>query len=255
MLKRNQTLIIASFAIALLAGCANTQEINRQSEQQYAEVLQEARVKGVLDTSSNTSKRVQTVFRKMVPFADQQNKTGVKFNWQIAVVKSKELNAWAMPGGKMMFYTGLVEKLNLSDEEIATVMGHEMAHALQEHGKSSRNVGVLTSVVGAVVDIGATVALGVDMSGIGSGAVDLIATKPYSRSKETEADEVGLILMAKSGYNPQAAPKLWQKMQQQGSSSGAASLFSTHPSDESRQQNLQRLMPEAMKVYNSRGAL
>lgn len=244
--------IVASALIGLfLFGCATTAEINQQAEGQYAEVLREARAKGVLDTSSTTSQRVQKIFRTMVPYADQENKTGTKFHWQIAVVKSNELNAWAMPGGKMMFYTGLVEKLQLNDDEIAVVMGHEMAHALKEHGKASRNVGVATTVIGVVADIGLTVALGADSRGLGSGTVDLIANKPYSRSNETEADEVGLILMAKSGYNPQYAPQLWQKMQAQGGSK-VATIFSTHPSDESRQENLQRLMPEAMKYYKGK---
>lgn len=249
MLKRK--IAISVLAGFLLAGCATTAEINQQSESQYAEVLKEARAKGVLDTQSATAQRVHKVFRKMTPYADQENHTGTKFNWQIAVVKSNELNAWAMPGGKMMFYTGLVEKLQLNDDEIAVVMGHEMAHALKEHGKASRNVGIATSVIGVVVDLGTSIALGIDGMGVGSSVVDVIATKPYSRSNETEADEVGLILMAKSGYNPQYAPKLWQKMQAQGGSK-VATIFSTHPSDESRQENLQRLMPEAMKYYKGK---
>lgn len=231
-----------------LFGCATTAEINQQAEGQYAQVLKEARSKGVLDNSSATSQRVQRVFRTMVPYADRENTTGSKFNWDIAVVRSDQLNAWAMPGGKMMFYTGLVEKLQLNDDEIAVVMGHEMAHALKEHGKASRNVGIATTVIGVVADLGTSIALGVDGLGVGSNVVDMIATKPYSRSNETEADEVGLFLMAKSGYNPQYAPKLWQKMQAQGGSK-VATIFSTHPSDESRQENLQRLMPEAMKYY------
>ena len=106
-----------------------------------------------------------------------------------------------MPGGKMGFYTGLVEKLNMNDDEIATVMGHEMAHALQEHGKSSRNVGLVTGIVGQMADIAVAATTGVDTGGLLSVGTDLIANKPFSRSQETEADEVGLMLMAKSGYN------------------------------------------------------
>lgn len=240
--------VVSTLMGFFLFGCATTAEINQQAEGQYAQVLQQARAKGVLDNASITSQRVQKVFRTMVPYADRENNTGSKFNWQIAVVRSDELNAWAMPGGKMMFYTGLVEKLQLNDDEIAVVMGHEMAHALKEHGKASRNVGIATSVIGVVADIGLSVALGTNSRGIASDTINLVATKPYSRSNETEADEVGLFLMAKSGYNPQYAPKLWQKMQAQGGSK-VATIFSTHPSDESRQENLQRLMPEAMKYY------
>ncbi|WP_439243262.1 M48 family metallopeptidase [Lonepinella sp. BR2474] len=250
MLKRK--LIVTCLATTMLVSCATSTEINQQSETQYAQILTQARQKGVLDTSSITSKRVHKIFRVMQPYAERENNTGTKFNWQIAVVKNTELNAWAMPGGKMMFYTGLVDKLALTDDEIATVMGHEMAHALKEHGKSSRNFGVFTAVLGTAVELGASAALGVDLQGLGSGTVDLITNKPYSRSHETEADEVGIMLMAKSGYNPQAAPKLWQKMQAQGGSSKVASLFSTHPSDEERQANLQRLLPQAMEVYKQK---
>lgn len=239
---------IVSVMGLFLLGCATTAEINQQAEGQYEQALKEARSKGVLDNNSATAQRVQKVFRTMLPYADRENQTGTKFNWQIAVVRSNELNAWAMPGGKMMFYTGLVEKLQLNDDEIAVVMGHEMAHALKEHGKSTRNVGIATSIIGVVADIGLTVALGSNSRGVASDALNLVAMKPYSRSNETEADEVGLFLMAKSGYNPQYAPKLWQKMQAQGGSK-VASIFSTHPSDEARQENLQRLMPEAMKYY------
>lgn len=150
----------------------------------------------------------------------------------------------------MAFYTGLVEKLKLNDDEVAVVMGHEMAHALQEHGKSGRTVDVISGVVGAVADVAVTAATGIDTQGLMSATTDLIASKPFSRSQETEADEVGIMLMAKSGYNPQFAPKLWQKMSQAGGSKGLA-IFSTHPSDSDRQENLQRLVPEAMKLYQS----
>lgn len=158
-----------------------------------------------------------------------------------------------MPGGKMMFYTGLVERLKLNDDEIATVMGHEMAHALKEHGKKARNIGVFTSVLGAIGDAAASVALGVDTGGLVQTGVAVGVDMPYSRSNETEADEVGLMLMEKSGFNPQSAPVLWDKMQKVGGGSKGAlnALLSTHPTDESRQENLKRLLPEAMKYYNA----
>lgn len=149
----------------------------------------------------------------MRPYADRENQTRVKFNWELTVIKSNELNAWAMPGGKMAFYTGLVDKLKLTDNEIATVMGHEMAHALKEHGKKKTNLAQVTNVVGSVVHSVLEAKIGSDMSGL---AVDLVSdwglNKPYSRSNETEADEVGLMLMAKAGYNPEAAPAVWDKM-------------------------------------------
>ncbi|AAU37044.1 MULTISPECIES: M48 family metallopeptidase [Basfia] len=253
MFKKSKKIFAVSFIVATLAACADTAQINQEAASSYTQTINQARAKGVVDTSSATSKRIQSVFNQMVPYADKENTTGVKFNWQLTVVKSNELNAWAMPGGKMMFYTGLVDKLNLTNDEIAVVMGHEMAHALQEHGKQSRNVGIMTGILGAAADIAAAATLGVDTGGLGGTVADLGVNKPFSRSNETEADEIGLFLMAKAGFNPQAAPQLWVKMQKAGGSNGP-SLLSTHPSDASRQENLQRLMPEALKIYKARNS-
>lgn len=236
-----------------LAACTSTQSINQEAEQAYSQVQSDARQKGLLDNTSNTSKRVHSVFNRLKPYAQKANKTGVPFQWEMVVLKSDELNAWAMPGGKMAVYTGLVDKLSLNDDEIAVVIGHEMAHALEEHGKSNRTVGTITSVLGTVADAAVMVATGIDTGGLMSVGVDLVTSKPFSRSQETEADEVGLFLMAEAGYNPQAAPNVWVKMSKgKSSSSSVASIFSTHPSNAERQENLQRLIPEAMKVYNAR---
>lgn len=251
MMKPLQKLTALSFIAALIVGCASSAEINRQSASQYAQVVQQAKARKLVDTGSATAVRIKNVFDRMVPYATAENRTGERFDWEITVVKSNELNAWAMPGGKMMFYTGLVDRLKLTDDEIAVVMGHEMAHALREHGKASHNLGVATGILGAVAEIGVGVALGANSGGLASSTVDLMTNKPFSRSNETEADEIGLILMAKSGYNPQAAPGLWKKMQSAGGSN-VPTILSTHPSDESRQENLQRLLPEAMKYYKPR---
>lgn len=239
--------VVAVFS-AMLTACVTTAQINQEAESNYAQVKQEARAKSMLDTSSTTARRIHSVFNKMKPYAERANKTGVPFQWEITVLKSNELNAWAMPGGKMAFYTGLVNRLKLSDDEIAVVMGHEMAHALQEHGKSDRTVTAVTGIVGVLADVAVTATTGVSTEGLLSTGVDLIATKPFSRSQETEADEVGLMLMAESGYNPEAAPNVWIKMSKESGSSGL-SIFSTHPSNEDRQENLARLVPKAKEIY------
>lgn len=235
----------------VLTACATTVGINQEAEQNYAQVKQQAASQGAIDTSSATAKRIHSVFNQMKPYAERANKTGVPFNWEITVLRSGELNAWAMPGGKMAFYTGLVDRLKLSDDEIAVVMGHEMAHALQEHGKSDRTVNVVTSVVSQIGNIGLQVA-GIDTGGLDvfGTITDLGVSKPFSRSQETEADEVGLMLMAEAGYNPSSAPNLWAKMSE--ATGGGSSIFSTHPSNEARQENLKRLVPEAMKIYQAR---
>lgn len=251
MFKFGKTLAFVSI-IGILSACADSASINQQAAMGYRQMITEAKAKGQLDSQSRTAQRVHKIFNKMVPYANAENHTGQPFNWQIEVIKSKELNAWAMPGGKMAFYTGLVESLNLTDDEIATVMGHEMAHALKEHGKKKANMGQFTDVLAGVAHVALSTQIGSDGSAVVVGLTkDWALDKPYSRSAETEADEVGLLLMAKSGYNPQAAPGLWDKMQKasKGSQSVLDKLSSTHPSDKDRQENLLRLMPEAMALY------
>ena len=251
MFKFGKTLALVSI-IGILSACADSASINQQAAMGYRQMISEAKAKGQLDTQSRTAQRVHKIFNKMVPYANAENHTGQPFNWQIEVIKSKELNAWAMPGGKMAFYTGLVESLNLTDDEIATVMGHEMAHALKEHGKKKANMGQFTDVLAGVAHVALSTQIGSDGSAVVVGLTkDWALDKPYSRSAETEADEVGLLLMAKSGYNPQAAPGLWDKMQKasKGSQSMLDKLSSTYPTDKDRQENLLRLMPEAMTLY------
>ena len=251
MFKFGKTLAFISI-IGILSACADSASINQQAAMGYRQMISEAKAKGQLDTQSRTAQRVHKIFNKMVPYANAENHTGQPFNWQIEVIKSKELNAWAMPGGKMAFYTGLVESLNLTDDEIATVMGHEMAHALKEHGKKKANMGQFTDVLAGVAHVALSTQIGSDGSAVVVGLTkDWALDKPYSRSAETEADEVGLLLMAKSGYNPQAAPGLWDKMQKAstGSQGILDKLSSTHPSDKDRQANLLRLMPQALALY------
>lgn len=237
-----------------LSACVNTQSINQEAATTYVGVVQQAQAKGLLDTSSATSKRIHNVFYRMKPFAEKANKTGVPFNWAISVVRSNELNAWAMPGGKIMFYTGLVDQLNLSDDEIATVMGHEMAHALKEHGKSGANLNAISTIAANIGKI-ALQSQGVSTNFGNFDVIDILKdyglNKPFSRSHETEADEVGLFLMAESGFNPQAAPNVWKKMSQAtgGAGSFLESIVSTHPVNADRQQNLNRLLPKAMEIY------
>lgn len=235
-----------------LASCADSITVNQQAAQSYRQTINEARAKGIVDVNSLTAKRIHYVFNEMKPYAEYENQTGQPFNWQLTVIRSRELNAWAMPGGKMAFYTGLVDILNLTNDEIATVMGHEMAHALKEHGKKRLNMGQFTNVLAEVAHVALSTQIGANNSGLIIGLTkDWVLDKPYSRSAETEADEVGLMLMAKSGFNPQAAPKLWDKMRRltPGSQSVIVALSATHPSDEERQENLLRLMPQAMAIY------
>lgn len=249
----SKRILSSCFILFLVASCADTRTMNQSAANQYRQAIAAEKQKGNVDTTSTTAKRVHRVFNRMVPYARQYNKTGVPFAWEVSVIKSNEVNAWAMPGGKMVVYTGLVNKLGLSDEEIAVVMGHEMAHALLEHGKSQANRQTAVGVVAAIVSV-SLASQGMD-SGLSQDVVgtvaDLGVMKPFSRSAESEADEIGLMLSAQAGYNPQVAPGLWDKMQRLGGGGNVPTIFSTHPSDQSRKAHLEKLMPKAMELYQA----
>lgn len=252
--------ILALFALGGCADVANmagydSQTLNLKAAEGYQQVLSEARSENALDTRSQTAQRVHNVFNRMVPIANANNRTGIPFQWEMNVIRSDELNAWAMPGGKMAVYSGLVEKLNLTDDELAAVIGHEMTHALREHSKAQVGQQLLT---GIGMQIGSSILAqnsNVDPQTLQTGGALLSEygiSKPFSRQHETEADIGGLMLMAAAGYNPQAAPVVWQKMEQAGSS-GMPSFLSTHPSGADRIQVLQQHMPEAMALYQQSG--
>ncbi|STZ75857.1 M48 family metallopeptidase [Bergeriella denitrificans] len=246
---RRPYILIAAFAA--LAGCTtvadmagyNTATLNQSAAKNYSQAMAKAQSEQILDTTSNTARRVHAVFNRLKPYADQANQTGVPFNWQMNVIRSQDMNAWAMPGGKMAVYTGMVDRLQMTDDEIAAVVGHEMTHALLEHSKKAIGGQVLTQLGGSI--LGQTT--GIDGRLIGLGA-DLMATKPFSRYQENEADIGGLRLMAQAGYNPQAAVSVWEKMNlaKEGTS---ISILSTHPSNTARINSIRKMLPEVMPVY------
>ncbi len=236
--------------VADMAG-ADTATLNAQATQSYNKMVTDARSKNQLDTSSSTYKRINTVFQKLRPYADQMNQTGQAFQWQLAVMKSDQVNAFVAPGGKVVFYTGIVNKLNLTDAEIAAVMGHEMVHALEEHAKSKLGAQALTDLA---LNIGLSAA-GNNVGQLGTAAAQLGSQigigLPYSRSLESRADQGGLMLMARAGYNPQAAITLWEKMNKL-EGAGGSSFLSTHPSNSQRIEAMRKNLPAAQQIYNQR---
>ena len=259
-MKKKTLLCLTLLALGGCADVANmagydSRTINLKAAEGYQQILGEAQSQNALDTRSQTAQRVHNIFNRMVPAANANNRTGVPFNWEMHVIRSDELNAWAMPGGKMAVYSGLVEKLNLTDDELAAVIGHEMTHALREHSKAQVGQELLTAIG---VGIGGSLLaqntdIDPEMLQAGSALLSEYGiSKPFSRQHETEADIGGLMLMAQAGYNPQAAISVWQKMAQAGSS-GMPSFLSTHPSGADRIQVLQQYMPEAMAIYQGGG--
>ena len=256
-----RTLAATSLSLALLSGCAgmadamgyDTRNINAHSAQTYQQVKVQARNANALDTQSAVARRIQTVFQRLKPHAEAANRTGVPFEWEMMVIRSEELNAWAMPGGKMAVYTGLVNTLKLTDDEIAAVVAHEMSHALNEHSKQAVGQKALTNLA---LDIGGRIVA--NQTNLSSDAIGLSQNLlseygiglPYSRYQEREADSGSLTLMAQAGYDPRAAVNVWEKMSAyQGSGNALSGMLSTHPSNQSRIEDLRKQLPGVLPVY------
>lgn len=224
----------------------STDEVNKMYAQSYKETVGEASSKGVLDTTSINAKRVNAIADRLIAQAPKLRPDAAQWQWEVNLIKSDELNANCGPGGKIIFYTGLIDKLKLSDDEIAAVMGHEIAHALREHGREamSKAYGVAIAKQGA----GALLGMGETGMALTDTVVNYSLTLPNSRSNENEADLLGLELAARAGYNPNAAVTLWQKMTQNAGGS-QPEFMSTHPASANRIASLQAAIPKVMPLY------
>ena len=243
------TMLTSCTTVADLTG-NSTQSLNAQATQVYVKTIEQAREQGLLDTTSPTAQRVMRVFNNMKPYAEAANRTGVPFNWEMHVIRTTDMNAWAMPGGKMAVYTGMVERLNLTDGELAAIIGHEMTHALHEHSKKDAGQKVITGVAAAVVGSVASAYTGTDLSSITSIAAGLGIDKPFSRSQETDADLGGLRIMAQAGYNPEEAVSVWEKMNQvKNNNNVVLGILSTHPTNNARIENIRKSLPTVMPIY------
>lgn len=232
--SREQTMLVSS------------QEIEAASAKQYQQVIAEAAAKGMLNRDAKQVRRVRAIAARLTPQAGAFRADALRWNWEVNVLESKELNAWCMAGGKIAFYSGLIERLNLSDDEIAAVMGHEIAHALREHARErvsrSMATGLGVSIASAMLGVGQ---VGNDLMGQ---VAKVTFELPNSRLHETEADRIGVELAARAGYDPRAAVGLWQKMEHV-SGGQPPQWLSTHPSHDTRQQDLARYAAKVMPLY------
>ncbi len=224
-------------------------EFNKGAAQAYAQVLADARAKGVLNRDPAQVARVRTIAQRIIPQTKVFRPDAQQWAWEVNVLQAKEVNAWCMPGGKIAVYSGIIEQLQLTDAELAAIMGHEIAHALREHGRerASRAVtqGVALSVIGAVTGVGQGT---VDLAQV---ALEVTLNLPNSREHEVEADRIGVELAARAGYDPRAAVTLWQKMDKLAAG-GPPAFLSTHPSSESRQRDLAIYAEKVMPLYQSK---
>ena len=221
-------------------------ELENAAVQEYAKLLADAKAKGALASPGNAQlQRLQRIGLRLVPHAAQWNDRANQWRWEVNLIGSKEINAFCMPGGKVAFYTGILEQLKLTDDEVAMIMGHEMAHALREHARAriakSQGTGTLLSLGAQLLGLG-------ELGNVAASVGTQLLTLRFSREDETDADLVGLELAARGGFNPQAAVSLWQKMAQAGGGNGP-SFLSTHPSGPERIEQLQANVPKVQGLY------
>ncbi|MDR0379594.1 MAG: M48 family metallopeptidase [Candidatus Accumulibacter sp.] len=227
-------------------------EVNQSAEKAYAQTIQEARAKNLLNRDPAQVRRIRGITARLIAVTGVFRADAPAWHWETNIIRSNELNAWCMPGGKIAVYTGLIDRLSLSDDELAAVIGHEIAHALREHGreKASQAVGVdLAATLGGLIGTyyGIDASVGQDLIGT---AGDLAFMRPNSRGMEQEADRIGVELAARAGYDPQAAISLWEKMARV-SGVGTPQWLSTHPSNQTRIADLREYAQRVQPLYRA----
>lgn len=252
---------------ALLSACANTtrpgavgvnrsqfmmassEDVNRLSAASYSEQNQKAKEKNILVTSGPTYDRLKFIANRLIPQTEAFRDDTKQWDWRLTLIDEPILNASCAPGGKITFYTGIIEQLNLNDDEIAAIMGHEIAHALREHGRERVSQAAAQNIL---VNIAMAVAgpYGSAVSAANQVAQYAIVL-PNSRENESEADAIGLELAARAGYNPMGAISVWQKMLKATKDKSTPEFLSTHPSGETRIEQLTALMPSVEPLYKA----
>jgi predicted Zn-dependent protease len=224
-------------------------QIEQGAAEAYEAELKAARDKGVLNTDKAQLARVTTIARRIVGATPTFRSDAPGWNWQFNVQKTKDLNAYCMPGGRIMVYSGLIETLDLSDAELATVLAHEVAHALREHTRER----VSRAYAQQLVLSGAAAVTGVSegAANIANMVAEVTFQLPFSREQESEADQIGLELMARAGYDPRAALTLWNKMSA-AASSGQPKFLSTHPAPKERIKDIEKNLPRVLPLYAKR---
>lgn len=224
--------------------------IEQGAAQAYAAELEAARAKGVLNTDKAQLARVSGIAKRLVAVTPNFRADATGWKWQFNVQKSEDMNAYCMPGGRIMVYSGLIESLDVSDAELATVIGHEIAHALREHTRER----VSRAYAQQLVLSGAAAVAGVSdaTASMANMVAEVTFQLPFSREQESEADTIGLELMARAGFDPRAAVSLWQKMTRAQSGGGTPKFLSTHPAPKERIKDIEKNLPRVLPLYAQR---
>jgi predicted Zn-dependent protease len=228
---------------------APEEAVNEQSAQQYLALMSKARQEGALVPESDPQvQRLRAIAKRIIPNTIRWNQDARQWKWQVNLLKSGEVNAFCMPGGRIAFYPGIIDKLRLTDDEIAAVMGHEIAHALREHGRDRQSKAAATGLASQLGGAALSAWLGVDVRGATNAAGQLLVLK-FSRDEEREADLVGLDIAARSGYDPRAGIALWNKMAVLNQSGAPIELLSTHPGGSERIEQIESHMNVLLPLY------
>ena len=223
--------------------------VERTAAGQYAQLMRAAAQKGALNTDRKSVERLRTIARALIPHSGRFNRDAEQWRWEVNLVQSRTLNAFCMPGGKIAFFSGLLTGLQLDDDEIAIIIGHEISHALLEHGRArmseqvAKQLGIsLAAVFFNLSNVSASLL---------SHAADLALTLPHSRSQESDADLAGMELAARAGYDPRAALRVWRKMEKASAGGQPPQFLSTHPSHGTRIRDIEAALPKILPVYES----
>lgn len=227
----------------------SAEKVDQGAKVAYDQELNKARSEGLLNADKEEYQRVQKIAQRLIPQTTTFRPDAAGWNWEVNVQTSEDANAYCMPGGKIMVYTGLIDVVKPTDAELAAVIGHEIAHALREHSRERLSRAYAEQIVLA----GAAIATGASQTTmeLASQVSAVTFQLPHSREQEAEADRIGLELMARAGYDPNAAVTLWQKMSQAGGGGGPPEFMSTHPSSESRIRDLEKNVPRVLPLYQA----
>lgn len=268
MIRSNAFVLAALILVSMnVGGCATTtkggavgadrsqlllissEQLNQMAAQSYAKIRSDAASKGTLNKDPAMLSRVRAISSRLEAQTGVFRADAPGWNWEVNVIASDELNAFCMPGGKIMVYSGLIEKLNATDAELANVLGHEIAHALREHVREQMSQAMAAQ--GAISVGAALLGLGNASANVANaGYQALIATK-FSRKDESEADQIGLELAARASYDPRAGITLWQKMGKASSGGKPPEFLSSHPADATRVKQIEALLPTVMPLYEA----